>query len=63
MQQRLLLWKTVAAGAPSAVLSRNPVNAVVALAAVLGSRTAEILGTSVLIIRGPRAFSLVKVGC
>ena len=37
------------------MLARNLVNAVVALAAVLGLRTAEMLGTHSLIIHGPRA--------
>ena len=48
--------------AQSAVLSRNLVDVAVALAAVLGSRTAEMLVTQRLIIHGPRASRLAKVG-
>ena len=47
---------------PSAAQPRNPANAVVALAAVLGSRTAERLATHVLITHGSMAFKLAPVG-
>ena len=46
----------------NAALSRNPVDVAVALAVVLGSRTAEMPGTQSLVIHGPRASKLVKVG-
>ena len=45
------------------MLSRNLVYSAVALAGVLGSRTAEMLVTQSLLIHGPRAFRLAKVGC
>ena len=43
-------------------LSRNLANSAVALAAELGSRNVEMSGTPMLIIHGPRAFRLAKVG-
>ena len=44
-------------------LSRNLVNAAVVLAAVLGSRTAEMSVTRRLITHGSKASRLVKVRC
>ena len=50
------------AGVPNALPTRLA-DAAVALAVVLGSRTAEMLATRSLIIHGSRAFRLAKVGC
>ena len=50
-----------AKGVPSAALPRNPANAVAVLAAVLGSRTAEMSETQALAIHGSRAYSLATV--
>ena len=47
----------------SAAQPTNPVNAAVALAVVLGSRTAEMLAMHSSITRGPRAYRLANVGC
>ena len=47
---------------PSAALAKDLANIVVALAAVLGSRSAELPATHNLIILGPRVSRLVKVG-
>ena len=44
------------------VLSKNPANAAVVLAAVLGSRTVEMSGTQALTIHGARASRPAKVG-
>ena len=46
-----------------APLPGNPANAAVVLAVVLGLRTVEMPATQNLIIHGPRAFGLAKVGC
>ena len=47
----------------SVALQRNPANAVVVLAVVLGSRDVEILATNMLTIRGQRASRLAQVRC
>ena len=49
----------------SVVLARNPANAAVVLAVVLGSRTVEMIKmvTQMLIIHGLRASWLAKVCC
>ena len=46
---------------PSAGVSVNPANSVVARAAVLGSRSAEMLVAQILIIPGSRAFKPANV--
>ena len=51
------------AGVPSAALPRNLVNAAVALPAVLGLRSVEMMTTRSSIIPGSRASKLAKVGC
>ena len=48
-------------GVPSAALSRNPVNTVAVLAAVLGSRTAEMSTIYSLVTHGMRALKPAKV--
>ena len=48
--------------APNAVLSENPARLVVAVAAVLGSETAEVLVTQKFITRGTRASRPAKHG-
>ena len=50
-------------GVPSAALPRNLVNAAVALPAVLGLRSVEMMTTRSSIIPGSRASKLAKVGC
>ena len=55
--------QAAAKGAPSAAPPINPVNAAVALVAVLGSRNAETPSAHASIIHGPRASKLVQVRC
>ena len=48
--------------APNAALSRNPAKTVVAVAGVLGSKTAELLATLRLLTHGTRVFRPAKQG-
>ena len=58
--QRRWVYLPVATGVPSVALPRNLANSVVALAAVLGSRSVEMPVTQSLVIRGSRASEPAK---
>ena len=60
-RRKVYLCRAAIVSVSSAELRRNPGNAVVALVAVLGSRSVEMPATQSSITHGSKAFELAKV--